>query len=91
MLKWGRDTDLAVPGRNAPEVQANRGMRVGELLGQPRRACGDGDAQFFLELADQGFTDTFAGFHLAPRELPVVRIDLAFRALGKQKFLTIRP
>ena len=53
------------PGGDAPEIEAHRGMRVGENAGQPGRTGGDGDAEFFLQFADQRLAHRFARFDLA--------------------------
>ena len=86
VFERGGDADFPFPGGYPPEIEAHGGVRVGELAGQPGRAFGDGDAEFFLQLADQRLAYRFAGFDLAAGELPVTGVDLAFWPLGEEKF-----
>ena len=82
-------TNFSVPGVNMEKLQANMGVRIDELPGNPRPGLLDDDAQFFLQFAIKRFTDAFAGFNLAAGEFPVTGIGLARRALRQQKFRTV--
>ena len=77
---------LPLPGVHAEKIQLDMGMFVVMASHQPGAGMAHPDAQFFLQLADQGLVGGFPGFHLAAGEFPVTGIESAGGALAEEEF-----
>ena len=68
VLDW---RDFAMPRNDAKELQADGGVRVAELTGQPWPRTINDDSQLFVELAHQRFAQALTRLDLAAGKFPV--------------------
>src|SRR5690606_6363823 len=75
---------LSFPAGDLPESQPYDGLGIFVNVGYPRGGLGHLDAQFFLQLANQGLLYGFPRLYLSTGEFPPFWPGLAFRTLTQQ-------
>jgi len=76
--------EFAFPVRHLEKVQADVGVFIDVLAGDPRPRNFHTDAEFFVEFADQRVAGAFSGFDFAAGEFPVAGIEGVGCALAEE-------